>query len=282
VVRKCRIDFGVDIEIQPRRIFPTGDWSAAHCVVGKIRYGSGSDARCGWLLYLKSSLTGDEPEDILQYKASHPDFPQESTLNQFFTESQFESYRKLGLHVIKSVMQDYRGNGSKPAEPLNPFTQRQDQLEELFNSLWNSWYPPAEVADGVSSQHADRYSELIARLAEDDLRDFTPQILELGGTDQERYSGGRPSHGDPNRIEQASFLYCLSLIQLMENVWADLHLRDNVNRESPANGGWIRVFQYWARQPLFEKTWERQRHSYNSLFQDFFELMRTETLKRSP
>ncbi|HXU29161.1 MAG TPA: hypothetical protein VN851_01175, partial [Thermoanaerobaculia bacterium] len=41
--------------------------------------------------------------DILDYKARHPIFPQESTADQFFTESQFESYRKLGHSIATKI-----------------------------------------------------------------------------------------------------------------------------------------------------------------------------------
>ncbi|MEP6935762.1 MAG: hypothetical protein ABI988_17785, partial [Nitrospirota bacterium] len=37
--------------------------------------------------------------DILQYHAQHTEFPQETTLDQFFDEAQWESYRKLGTHI---------------------------------------------------------------------------------------------------------------------------------------------------------------------------------------
>ena len=41
---------------------------------------------------------------MLQYRAEHPDFPHQSTLNQWFDESQFESYRKLGLCIGEQVV----------------------------------------------------------------------------------------------------------------------------------------------------------------------------------
>ena len=37
------------------------------------------------------------------YGATHPQFPHESTLDQWFTESQFESYRHLGAHEMAKV-----------------------------------------------------------------------------------------------------------------------------------------------------------------------------------
>jgi hypothetical protein len=123
-VRKCRADFGVEIEIDPKRIRPTGDWSATHFVIGRIRY---PDAPSGWLLYLKSSMTGDEPEDVMQYKASHPDFPHETTADQFFTESQFESYRKLGRHIVESAFEEV---AVAPA-PVDP----SGLLQQLFDTM---------------------------------------------------------------------------------------------------------------------------------------------------
>ena len=57
----------------------------------------------GNVLYLKSTLTGKEPADIRNYKRQHPSFPSDSTLDQWFTESQFESYRRLGQFVAEDV-----------------------------------------------------------------------------------------------------------------------------------------------------------------------------------
>jgi hypothetical protein len=55
------------------------------------------------LIYLKATLSGDEPVDVLNYARSHPVFPHESTASQFFTEAQFESYRTLGLHTLQQA-----------------------------------------------------------------------------------------------------------------------------------------------------------------------------------
>ena len=65
-------------------------------------------ARPSLLLYLKASLTGDESADVDEYRALHPDFPNESTLNQFFDEAQWESYRWLGEHVASPLFADPR------------------------------------------------------------------------------------------------------------------------------------------------------------------------------
>jgi hypothetical protein len=49
--------------------------------------------------YIKASLTGDENDYIFDYKKRHDDFPHETTLDQMFTEQQFEAYRALGFHA---------------------------------------------------------------------------------------------------------------------------------------------------------------------------------------
>lgn len=49
-----------------------------------------------WILYIKPTLTRQEPVDVLRYQIEHPDFPHQSTADQFFDEAQWESYRKLG------------------------------------------------------------------------------------------------------------------------------------------------------------------------------------------
>lgn len=57
----------------------------------------------GILVYIKASLNGNEPADVTQYYKSHDAFPHESTANQFFNESQFQSYVRLGMHVVDEI-----------------------------------------------------------------------------------------------------------------------------------------------------------------------------------
>ena len=74
-----------------------------HCVHGTIRYPEDTDpSQFGHILYIKSSLTGDEPPDLLNYRRQHQSFPFDTTLNQFFGETEFESYRRLGEHILLS------------------------------------------------------------------------------------------------------------------------------------------------------------------------------------
>lgn len=104
-LRHAYIDLGIDVDIDLTMVRPDPDtgMSRHHCAVGLIRYpvnGQG-ERRIGYLVYLKNSLTGDEPEPVLNYKSTHPTFPHESTIDQFFDDAQFESYRELGHHIAE-------------------------------------------------------------------------------------------------------------------------------------------------------------------------------------
>jgi hypothetical protein len=100
--RKVRIDLGVDIDmdLSGLRQNPQSKNTPQHYAVGKIHY---PDDKVGVLLYIKSSLTGREPEDLLAYRRQNPDFPHQTTADQFFDEAQFESYRKLGDLIGRQV-----------------------------------------------------------------------------------------------------------------------------------------------------------------------------------
>ncbi len=100
----------------------THRWARAHAVIARVRYldtgaGHPENAETGeseesLLLIVKPSLTGDEPADVLEYARSHPSFPHESTLDQYFDEAQWESYRRLGEHVGEKLFR--RGTGWFP------------------------------------------------------------------------------------------------------------------------------------------------------------------------
>lgn len=94
-IRKCYADFGVTIEID------TSGMKSAYFTVGRVHYPGGQTAD---LLYIKPNLIGGEPADLANYRATHPQFPHQSTADQWFDESQFESYRKLGHHIGRSVL----------------------------------------------------------------------------------------------------------------------------------------------------------------------------------
>ena len=86
-----------------------------HCAVGEITYPQGAK---GILLYVKSSITGDENDYIVEYKRRFPTYPHETTADQLFTEEQFEVYRALGFHAVNELFSgsDHVGMRPKPAQ----------------------------------------------------------------------------------------------------------------------------------------------------------------------
>jgi hypothetical protein len=116
--RYARIDLGVRIDLPWQDISDmtkkTGELidkkgnapkeAGPHCAIGQIKY---PDDRTGVLVYIKSSLTGDENDYIFQYKKRYSTFPHETTLDQLFTEEQFEAYRALGFHAGSNLFEGW-------------------------------------------------------------------------------------------------------------------------------------------------------------------------------
>jgi hypothetical protein len=130
-VRKIWIDLGVRIRFPNSPLLQAGrdakPAELAYCALGTIDYSSdgiaGEPARPGKILYIKPAVRGDEgAAEIIAYHRGHPDFPNQSTANQWFDEPQLEAYRALG-HFIVAKLVDAAG---APA-PAN--------LEELFDRL---------------------------------------------------------------------------------------------------------------------------------------------------
>jgi hypothetical protein len=105
-IRIIRNDLGAEIEF-PYGL-PTAEAIARtrrHYTIGHIKYKSGDP---GLLLYIKPGLNGDEPLDVARYAARAREngepFPHQSTSDQFFDEPQFESYRALGRHSLRPLL----------------------------------------------------------------------------------------------------------------------------------------------------------------------------------
>ncbi|MEP6903736.1 MAG: hypothetical protein ABJA66_18580, partial [Actinomycetota bacterium] len=100
-IHKIRVDMGIPIEFEMEK----SPQKTRNCGIGKIKYScvDGGDSEDGILIYIKPTLDGDEPIDLKNYKRENPAFPHESTADQMYSETQFESYRSLGLHQIESI-----------------------------------------------------------------------------------------------------------------------------------------------------------------------------------
>ena len=133
---KIRVDLGVPIKFgkilmrqrpQDQAGYDSTRNQAAqpYCAIARICYSCvdsvpGGKAEDGLLLYVKPSMNGTEPADVFHYARLHPMFPHEPTSDQLYTESQFESYRELGSHVMGTILEKL---------PVG------DTLEELFRKV---------------------------------------------------------------------------------------------------------------------------------------------------
>jgi len=112
-VRKIYIDLGIKIVFDGLDRLSNRPASAAKDIpyhaIGIIDYRSADGAECtnGHVLYIKPAYHGtEEGAGIRSYAMAHPEFPHETTVDQWFTESQFESYRSLGFYIANQVIKD--------------------------------------------------------------------------------------------------------------------------------------------------------------------------------
>jgi hypothetical protein len=146
-VRKIEIDFGIPIrfhKLEALRSRPAesdgaildGDYHA----IGEIDYqcADGSlGVDNGVIVYVKAGYHGTESAGVRSYAMANFDFPHQSTANQWFSESQFESYRSLGFEIMDGLL-----NKALQNEGYN----RNPSLEKLGAAL-------SGPVDPASSRH---------------------------------------------------------------------------------------------------------------------------------
>jgi hypothetical protein len=128
-LRKIWIDLGVRIDLHGLDLLkkrfterPSPAKEGPYWAVGDILYSEadGGQSQDGLLLYFKSGLHGTEPMGVLSYAIAHATFPHETTLNQFFSESQFESYRMLGYEIAERAFESGGGLSVDAATGAHP------------------------------------------------------------------------------------------------------------------------------------------------------------------
>ncbi|MDQ0394486.1 patatin-like phospholipase family protein [Labrys monachus] len=140
--RYARIDRGILIDLPwpaicaaSKAVTPTSTRGAAgdpslchgpHVAVGRVDYGLDTQGKreYGVLIYLKSSLTGDESDLIRDYLRRNAAFPHETTLDQFFSEEQFEVYRALGFHIANNFFAGRDKAAMLPADTLDDWPEQ--------------------------------------------------------------------------------------------------------------------------------------------------------------
>jgi len=118
-VRKIYIDLGVRIKFEnldklknrpsAKAIRRAKAESIPYHAIGTIDYKSadGTELGCknGLVLYIKHAYHGTiEGAGVRSYAIANPTFPHETTVDQWFTESQFESYRSLAMDIVKDIL----------------------------------------------------------------------------------------------------------------------------------------------------------------------------------
>ena len=71
-------------------------------IVGDIVYGDGSR---GTLILLKTTMIAGLSVPVQAYKGVNPDFPDQTTADQFFDEEQLEAYRELGYRIAERMIE---------------------------------------------------------------------------------------------------------------------------------------------------------------------------------
>jgi hypothetical protein len=88
---------------------------------------SGSTIQAGSFTSSRRIFDLDAPVDVRSYGTVNPKFPHESTLDQWFGESRFESYRRLGEYLMDELYE--RRDKTKLADGAKP------TMEQFFNAV---------------------------------------------------------------------------------------------------------------------------------------------------
>jgi len=110
-LEKIRTDFGTLVELNCKalqRLVPAEAETGMPCaetgfLTATIVYPDNSQGR---LVYLKTTFFAGLSADLCSYKKTHPDFPDQSTADQFFDEKQFEAYRELGFQSAWKMLDE--------------------------------------------------------------------------------------------------------------------------------------------------------------------------------
>jgi hypothetical protein len=287
LVRLVRIDFGIRIALDtsPLRREGPDELSRAHAVVGRVHYDDVDGGQLpGVFVYVRTSMTGDEPADIQNYAKVNTEFPFTSSSNQFFDEAQFESYRALGQHVARSVFEDAK----RDAEREELFWSRPDFESEfkrgnqlLFSAMKRRWAesPPDRHERSLETSRA--WSRLQKDLRTDNrLAALSRQLYSGLAHSEEIPSPPAKSKTIPPRlrrsprvsdadIHRAELHAVAQMLRIMEDARDSLRLdgREDLSLER----GWLNVFRRWTITETFHRLWPTLRSEFSGEFVRFCE-----------
>ena len=135
--RLARIDFGVQMDVDMAPFMPDANGQSTQpYVVAKLKYPPVTDdgETTGNLVWVSTARTPGQKPDVIRYGEMNADFPFDSTGDQLFDQSQFESYRQLGHAAVRAALS---------RELVGEGLLTRDGVGETIEKLW-------EQADGAA------------------------------------------------------------------------------------------------------------------------------------
>ncbi len=134
--------------------------STACLALARLHYG-GPTPRTGILIVIKPNLCDGLPVDLVNFKRQNPEFPQETTADQFFSEAQWESYFHLGTFLGQSLERRWIGELLRDSsawfedDDCSPFqfagSARTDDRRQNPSSAHSHGRLPARIADAATT-----------------------------------------------------------------------------------------------------------------------------------
>jgi hypothetical protein len=170
LVRKARIDFDADIEfytqdaaqaflkgpgaglsvVSPENLVANSSSRAVLLARITYRRSDPNYRKAGTLLVVKPAVHDALDADVLGYASRSPDFPQQSTGNQFFDEAQWESYHRLGEDYGRALTANWLAQLPGWAAPVSRTTGEVAPLRPVkpptSETLSPAWKRTAQAA----------------------------------------------------------------------------------------------------------------------------------------
>ncbi len=243
LLRMCEVDFDARVEIDLSSVRPdplTGK-SRTHCAIGRITY---RDQSQGWFVYIKASWKGNEAETLQQYRKANPAFPHESTGDQFYSEDQFESYRRLGREAGIEAFGRYSST-----QPLTEYISK--DLKAIL--------APELVTPSAFAGLTERLNALYSRLGSEE------PLMPIAW----QFSRSLKNPGLPAAdLNLAQHYFCMEALQLMEDAFDDLSLDDTFHH--PDSRGWRMTFEHWVASEALTRVWKGNKQNFGERFAKFW------------
>ena len=271
LMRIVRIDLGINItiDLSDLRKQPPGT-VRSHCTIGKIDYGHGE---IGELLYIKASVTGNENAYITEYRSRHPDFPHETTADQFFDEAQFEAYRALGHHIVSGLFVPRHSRAQIEGHTSGDENEPQcvvtsTDFRQWFQALAH-WLQPLPPDRDTFVALQGQIANIERRLAAPEFADYSAEIFP------EVRKPTTALATSPNQLLPEMPHHVLHLVneqlQLMERAVLQLGLDDPRRRLREPYRGFMNLFRRWSQADAFRQAWSVSIANYSVNLQRFCE-----------